>query len=190
VPPDYKHRAQKKPEKKPLPGWLWLLTGLLLGGFVAALFWLHGQSDDAGAGWVGAPPDRPPQGGVAPVDKPVPPRQPERRYDFYDLLPRMEVQVPEREPEAPPAPAPSVAAPDLAYDLQVGSFKRPEDADRRKAELALLGYEVRVARARIDDEMHYRVRLGPYRGRSEVEQARRRLAASGFDSIVVRAPGP
>ena len=29
---DYKHRAQKRPPAKPLPVWLWLLTGLLLGG--------------------------------------------------------------------------------------------------------------------------------------------------------------
>ena len=30
MPRDYKHRAQKKKAKKPLPGWLWLITGLLL----------------------------------------------------------------------------------------------------------------------------------------------------------------
>ncbi|MGB5773990.1 MAG: hypothetical protein WBP89_04960, partial [Sedimenticolaceae bacterium] len=67
MPRDYKHRAQKKPPKKPLPGWLWLFTGLLLGGFIVGLVWLKGQSTDTDAQWVGAQPDRPPQGKPQPA---------------------------------------------------------------------------------------------------------------------------
>ncbi|MCB1773663.1 MAG: SPOR domain-containing protein [Gammaproteobacteria bacterium] len=188
MPRDYKNRAQKQPPKKPLPGWLWLLTGLLLGGFIAALFWLHGQSDDAGGEWVGAKPDRPPQGAVE--KRAEPPAPPKPRFDFYDMLPRMEVEVPEAElrekpPAAAPAPATTAAT---EFHLQVGSFKRAEDADRRKAELTLLGFEVNVTRARIGpDDTRYRVRSGPYRGTAAVNQARRRLSDSGFDSIVIRS---
>ena len=67
VPRDYKHRAQKEPKKKPLPGWLWLLTGLLLGGFIVGLVWLKGQADEAGGAWVGTKPDRPPQAASSPA---------------------------------------------------------------------------------------------------------------------------
>ena len=97
MPRDYKHRAQKRPSKKPLPAWLWLLTGLLLGGFIVGLVWLKGQSLDAGGEWVGAKPDRPPQGKAeraARVEVPPPPKP---RFDFYNMLPKMEVVVPDDE---------------------------------------------------------------------------------------------
>lgn len=188
MPRDYKNRAQKQPPKKPLPGWLWLLTGLLLGGFIAALFWLHGQSEGPGGEWVGAKPDRPPQG--ATEKRAEPPAPPKPRFDFYEMLPRMEVEVPETElredgPASTPAPA-TAAAPE--FHLQIGSFKRPEDADRRKAELTLLGFDVSVTRARIGpNDTRYRVRSGPYQGKTAVNQARRRLSESGFESIVMRS---
>ena len=185
MPRDYKNRAQKKPPKKPLPGWLWLLTGLLLGGFIAALFWLHGQSDDAGGEWVGSKPDRPPQGVTEKHAEP--PEPPKPRFDFYEMLPRMEVEVevPEAElREQRPAITPEPVQ--NAFYLQIGSFKRPQDADRRKAELTLLDFDVFVTRAHIGpNDTRYRVRSGPYSGKAAVSQARRRLNENGFDSIVL-----
>jgi cell division protein FtsN len=183
---DYKHRAQRKPKKKPLPGWLWLLTGLLLGGFIVGLVWLRGQSELAGSEWVSAAPDRPPQG--PPQQRPpaeVPPR-PKPRFDFYNMLPEMEVVVPVEELEATPASKPS-DRPDAAYLVQVGSFRKAADADRLKAELALLGFEAQVSSARLGpQDTRYRVRSGPHRGKATVNAVRQRLAENGFNGIVIR----
>lgn len=197
MPRDYKHRAQKRPPRRPLPAWLWLLTGLLLGGFLAALFWLRGQSAEPGGEWVGARPDRPPQGQPGPASPRDVPPPPKPRFDFYDLLPKMEVVVPEEEltepePEpartAPPPESSPAAAPAAAYLVQVGSFRRAEDADRLRAQLTLLGFDARVAAARLDaGEMRYRVRTGPYAGRQALAAARQRLATNGFDGIVIKA---
>lgn len=187
---DYKHRAQKRPPRRPLPGWLWLLTGVLLGGFVVGLVWLRGLSGDSGGAWVGARPDRPPQGPVvesAPRAVEVPPPQP--RFDFYNMLPKMEVVVPDDELDQEPAPAsrPGAPAKPATYLVQVGSFRRAADADRLKAQLALLGIEAQVATARISaQDTRYRVRSGPYTGKQALEQARRRLAANGFKGIVIQ----
>lgn len=187
MPRDYKHRAQRKPKKKPVPGWLWLLTGLLLGALIMGLVWLQGQSTDAGGEWVGAAPDRPPQANPAarPVEVPPPPKP---RFDFYNMLPKMEIVVPEEE-----LAAPVVAGQDSApvdYLVQVGSFRRSEDADRLKAQLALLGFEARVVSARINaQDVRYRVRSGPFRGKAAVREARERLAGNGFKGIVIRAGG-
>ncbi len=182
---DYKHRAQKRPQKKPLPGWLWLFVGLILGGFVAGLFWLHGQYEPAGGDWVGAQPDRPPQGKPAPrkpVEAPPPPKP---RFDFYNMLPEMEVVVPDEELAQLPSKTEQAAAAD--YLLQIGSFRKTEDADRLKAQLALLGVESRVVAAQINpQDMRYRVRSGPYRGLAAVKQVRERLSANGHDGIVIR----
>lgn len=188
MPRDYKHRAQQKPSKKPQPAWLWLFTGLLLGGLIVGLAWLHGQSEDAGGEWVGAKPDRPPQGKPerpARVEVPPPPKP---RFDFYNTLPEMEVVVPDEELDRPPPASPaSTPAEPSTYLVQVGSFRRTEDADRLKAQLALLGFEARVESARISaQDTRYRVRSGPYVGREALDRARTRLAANGFKGIVIR----
>ncbi len=190
MPRDYKHRAQKKPPKKPIPGWLWLLTGLLLGGFIVGLVWLKGQSVDVGGEWVGARPDRPPQGGSQPAARAeVPPPKP--RFDFYNMLPEMEVVVPDDALDDEPATvtrSPSTVR--ANYLVQVGSFRRTEDADRLKAQLALLGFESRVVAAKINaHETRYRVRSGPYAGKDALNRARERLADNGFRGIVIRIDG-
>jgi len=188
VPRDYKHRAQRRPAKKPLPGWLWLLTGLLLGGFIVGLVWLKGQAVDGGGDWVGAKPDRPPQGKTSPVRPADVPPPPKPRFDFYNMLPKMEVVVPDEELETATATAPPSPGDDAtSYLVQVGSFRRAEDADRMKAQLALLGFEATVSRASLGpQDTRYRVRSGPYRTLDAVKQARRRLAENGIDGIVIR----
>ncbi len=185
VPRDYKHRAQKRPKKKPLPGWLWLLTGLLLGGFIVGLVWLKGQSDEAGGAWVGVKPDRPPQAASSPARRVEVPPPPKPRFDFYNMLPEMEVAVPdERVEERPSADQPPAAS--ASYLVQVGSFRRNADADRVRAQLALLGIEAKVVSAQIGpQDTRYRVRSGPYRDPAAVDRLRQRLADNGFKPIVI-----
>ena len=192
VPRDYKHRAQKKKARKPLPGWLWLITGLLLGLFVTGLFWLKDQSADIGAEWVGAKPDRPPQGesAPAPARRPEVPPPPKPRFDFYTMLPKMEVVVPDDELDQEPVAARGADDRPATYLVQVGSFRKTADADRLKAQLALLGFEAKVVSARISArDVRYRVRSGPYPGRQALDKARRRLAENGFKGIVIRVDG-
>jgi cell division septation protein DedD len=188
VPRDYKHRAQKKAARKPLPGWLWLITGLLLGGFISGLFWLRGQSTDVGGEWVGAKPDRPPQGESKPARRAEVPPPPKPRFDFYTMLPKMEVVVPDDELDHEPVATPSGAASAPGtYLVQLGSFRKTQDADRLKAQLALLGFEAKVVSARISaQDTRYRVRSGPYLGKPALNKARKRLADNGFNGIVIR----
>lgn len=186
MPRDYKHRAQRQPKKKPLPAWLWLLTGLLLGGFIVGLVWLKGQSARSGGDWVGVAPDHPPQGRPEASSRVEVPPPPKPRFDFYNLLPEMEVVVPDEELRRPPV-AGSDEQRDADYMVQVGSFRRPGDADRLKAQLALLGFEAKVTPARINaQETRYRVRSGPHRGKVAVNAVRQRLAENGYQGIVIR----
>ena len=188
MPRDYKNRARKPPPKKPLPGWLWLLTGLMLGGFIVGLMWLRGQAPDPGGEWVGAKPDRPPQGKEQPAGQVEVPPAPKPRFDFYNMLPKMEVVVPDDELDHEPAAASNgTAAVPATYLVQVGSFRKTADADRLKAQLALLGFEATVVSARISaQDTRYRVRSGPYRGNTALDEARKRLAHHGFRGIVIR----
>lgn len=191
MPRDYKHRAQRKPKKKPLSGWVWLLTGLLLGAFAVGLVWLSGQSEDSGGEWIGAKPDRPPQGPsaerAAPARRVEVPAPPKPRFDFYNMLPKDEIIVSDEQlEERRPSTSTQSADDNAVYLLQVGSFKRNLDADRLKAQLALLGIEAKVVSARIGpQDTRYRVRSGPYSGRSALDKARARLADNGLKGIVI-----
>ncbi len=188
---DYKHRARKKPERRPLPAWIWLLIGFLLGAGLVGYLCYRFTPRPGAQEWIG---DRPPP---AEPKRPSPRRAevPPPEFKFYDLLPDQEVVVPEEElrrppparsapkkPEQPARPQP----PARGYLLQVAAMRSAREAETVKAKLALLGYQARVSRATIKGATWYRVRLGPFRDTRRVQQVRKRLAASGFRVLVVR----
>ena len=69
--------------------------------------------------------------------------------------------------------------------LQVGSFRRYEEADRRKAELALLGYPATVQAANVNGETWHRVKIGPMPD-AEARKLRDRLKAVGMNPLLVK----
>jgi cell division protein FtsN len=110
--------------------------------------------------------------------------EPPERYDFYQMLPNFEVVVPEKETvvkgDAPQAPKKG------AYVLQAGSYKRFEDADRVRAQLALQGIASNVQRVAIDNDTWHRVRIGPISDPAELDRVRQRLKEAEVDFLVVR----
>jgi cell division protein FtsN len=93
--------------------------------------------------------------------------------------------VPERE-VAVPEDAPIPPEKQGAYVLQAGSYKRFEDADRVKAQLALQGIESTVQRVSIDNNTWHRVRVGPITDIAELNRVRQRLTEAEVDFLVVR----
>lgn len=89
------------PAKKPVPGWVWLACGLVIGGFFMFLFSLEPGREDVKR----AKPEEQKRTAPEPQKKPqVAPEPAKPKYDFYTLLPESEVIVP---PDAlPPADAP------------------------------------------------------------------------------------
>ncbi|MGB5260873.1 MAG: SPOR domain-containing protein [Gammaproteobacteria bacterium] len=194
MPRDYKHRVDRRKKRPAVSPLLGVFTGLLIGLFVAFLVYIKMQS-----------PGQPPQvivketlpaespaetraGEDKPADKPSEPR-----FDFYTLLPEMEIVVPEQQIRGKPEQGvPQVERPGTYY-LQVGSFKNGEQADRLKAELAIKGFDTIIQKVTIDynqaTETWHRVRVGPYSELEALNNARRKLKASGIDSSLVRING-
>jgi cell division protein FtsN len=177
--------ARRKP-KPQTPGWLWLLAGFGLGLAVAFPLYLH----DGGP----APPpvarEAPPPAAEPPAEPTAEARgaAPESRFDFYEMLPKFEVVIPEVESDARlDRAAAAVEEPGL-YVLQVGSFNTLADADRRQAELALLGIESHVQRVTVDDAVYHRVRIGPLSDLGELNGIRRRLRDARLESLLMRVP--
>jgi cell division protein FtsN len=178
--------------------WKWpFFSGLTLGLLVAVGVYLadRGQLD-----WRVLFGEKAEQGGVA---APRPAAVPRPRFDFYTILPEMEVVIPESDSPAPDyrgngsssaAPEPQAVSPIPAqlpaagggFILQAGSFRSAADADALKATLALSGLEANVQRVSINNDTYHRVRLGPFPSMESASQARNRLAQSGVQSLLLR----
>ena len=72
------------------------------------------------------------------------------------------------------------------YVLQAGSFTEYEDADRRRATLALQGIESKIQRVTIDDNTYHRVRIGPIDDLTELNVLRSRLREAQIDVLRIR----
>ena len=102
------------------------------------------------------------------------------------MLPQFEVVIPEQEPDVSRDTERRAIDVPGVYVLQAGSFTNYDDADRRRAELALQGIESSIQRVSIDDRTYHRVRIGPTRDLDELNMLRSRLRAAEIDVLRIR----
>jgi cell division protein FtsN len=107
------------------------------------------------------------------------------KYDFYQMLPKFEVVVPEKERGSRVAPAAQIDRPGI-YFLQVGSYRDVDVAERVHAQLGKLGIEATVQRVAVDTDVWHRVRIGPIKDLTLLNRLRQQLQASDLDSLVIR----
>ena len=179
--PRKRSRTRKK-KSEPLAGWIWMLFGLAVGLSVAAAIYIKDR--EVLPIRVETETPAPSPRATSPKPKPAEPSEP--RFDFYELLPNFEMVVPEEDLDA----RPDVETADLetpgAYVLQAGSFSTFEDADRRKAELALLGIESRIQKVSVDERSFHRVRIGPVEDLDRLNGLRARLREARVEVMVIR----
>ena len=172
--------------------WLWLLAGILIGLGLAYYLFVKGIIPQPRAQ---QPVAEQTLGSKEPpiAEKPAA-REPEKpEYDFFTVLPEMEVVVPEQEltarrDEADSSAEEVVGGGSDSYLIQVGSFQGASDAEQMKAQLALLGITARVQSVRVNDSTWHRVRVGPVNGARAADDLRRQLAQNGIDSLVMKNP--
>jgi len=183
--------AAGKGAQRSTPGWVWLLTGLLAGLFVAGLVYL--RKAPAPAPQARQAPQRPARPSKTAAKPKVPaPVAEEQRFDFYDLLPQMEVEVPKESAAGKTAgktgeSGSKTAAPRPRFVLQAGSFRTAAQADRLKARLTLLGFEPKVQTVTINgSSTWHRVILGPFDSEKAVNDARARLWTQKINTVPMR----
>ena len=176
--------ARRRDHRREPPGQVWrvygagVLTGVFL-SFVVYVSTLPGPADPESAEKTAE--------AAAQADAPVP----KPRFDFYTLLPKqtidVEVEGPvERAAQAGAAPT----APGARYLLQAGSFRQREDADRRRAELLLLGLDPVIEQTSAGSGRWHRVYLGPFESRSAMNRARGLTAAENIDTLLLKRNQP
>ena len=117
---DYKNRATRKKKRARLSPWVGVLAGLLIGLFVAFLVYIKSQAKPGEPVYIQEtlPPAAAGQedaGDARKDESEVISAPPKPRFDFYTLLPEMEIVIPEEEikeslKQTPPPPVVPPAA--------------------------------------------------------------------------------
>jgi len=182
-------QRRKSGRNRGTPAWLWLLGGILIGLGLAYYLWSKGYIPQPRVDSVAT--DEPTEQ-ISPTsgDEVAPASNEPRKspYDFFTVLPEMEVVVPEQDlkQKSQPAETPAAQADSSSYLLQVGSFRENSDAEQLKARLALLGVTARIQSVTVNDTTWHRVRVGPVNGVRAADEMRTRLSANGIESLVMK----
>lgn len=160
------------------------MAGLVCGLGLAAVAWVGGYLPRHDPAQPGTPSgrDEPP---IAETEEPVRGRQ----FDFFTVLPEIEVVVPRQEIEERARERTETAERRGPYVLQVGSFRAAGDAEALRAQLALLGVVAQVHQVTVNDATWHRVRVGPFDNAREADGTRRRLQDNGYETMVLSSGG-
>jgi cell division protein FtsN len=201
------------------PAWVWLGLGVLLGLAISATVLIKDWAPmlrKKNLPQPNAEATSPKESEQAVADeaskKPAPPK---KTYDFYSVLPEMEVVIPDAELSAkaraeqqkqqqamaqaqnpttgttttPTASQPSTDA-NARYVLLAGSYTDSKAADEAKAKLALLGIVAKVQSVSVNGKTWNRVMVGPYANASDTEAAQKTLTDAGVKAIPMKQAAP
>ena len=184
-------RAGARRKSNGTPAWMLLLGGIIIGLAISLVILFRGSFADLKD--LLSRPDKPvavqPETNLADEPELTPKKEPKPRYDFFTVLPEMEVIVPEQELTQRAQPEQEISSSTDAgnYVLQVGSFRSVAEAEQMKARLALIGILANVQSVTINDSEWHRVRVGPVSGARKADEMRRHLQDNQFDTLVMKA---
>ncbi|HET7395530.1 MAG TPA: SPOR domain-containing protein [Gammaproteobacteria bacterium] len=187
---DYKNAPKPKdPTRKKnggFPGWGWFIVGVTVAVFVveaAPQVWkkLHHEKGAAvtqhGASAVT-------NNAAAPAASTA---DAAPHFDFYKLLPSFQVVIPSQDKETRSGDETGPVNQPGIYILQVGSFQSYEEADKLKANLALLGVESSIQQVKVNNGSTWnRVRIGPIKDLKTLNTLRAKLARNHIEPLVIK----
>lgn len=150
----------------------WFVAGLACGVFLSFLTWLAAQQ----------PANQELETANVEAEQ-TPSQGPE--FKFYEVLREQTIEVDVDPAEIARA---RVAEDNDRYLLQAGSFRQPEDAERRRARLILLGLEPEIKPSDGGNGRWYRVFIGPFESRSKLNRARSLTAQDGIETLMLKRP--
>ena len=184
-------RGAKRNGSGGIPAWFWLIGGILIGLGVAVFLMARGYLPEIRQHLPSVDSKSAAPGATGPASEEIAePKKP--RYDFFTVLPEMEVVVPEQELSRKAdktSTLTDVSGDDArdSYILQAGSFRNASDAEQLKAQLALLGSVANVQEVTVNGQTWHRVRIGPFKGAREANEMRRMLSDNQIETLVMKA---
>ena len=161
-----KTTAKEASAVRPLPGWVWLLTGLIIGlsaTFFPKLNEHFNQTDEA-------------ETVAASTELET------RDFTFYTLLPEVDVVV-----DVAPRPSTDSAVKQpvdksILFVLQMGSFKDKQEATRLQTQLVSFDISANIQDVRVDGSQWFRVTIGPSHDKAHLTQIQKKLAKKRITS--------
>ena len=194
-----KTRSRNSREKHSLPGWAWMLGGLTVGLFVALLVFikehrpetantppLNEVVQDFANDVVNANIKHSKKNNNKPTEKTKQTDKPSIGFDFYKILPEIEVPIPDLE-QLKKEEIEKKNNPKYNYVLQAGSFRQFAEADKLKANLALLGVDAEIQTVTINKtDTWHRVRIGPFTSARKMDKIRHHLQKKHIRTMVLK----
>jgi cell division protein FtsN len=162
-------------ETKKIAPWVWFLNLGLASAFIYFLYFLNSVPETPEK-TIGTETNQPPLSSN-PDDTSA---TSDQQFSFYELLPENKVTAPKVE-EYKPKKLPD----NVNYLLQTGSFRNYSDAERQRANIAFQGLKAEVKQIRLtEQDIWYRVQIGPYKSRSKMNSAIDRLVSINIQPLV------
>ena len=168
-----------EPSSHSVPSWIWLFTGVATGLFLAFLYYLAGIQTPLG------------DAASTEISSKTSDTSNSPAFDFYNLLPDVIISTPDAKTPGTKSPGTMNSLSSKTQNgqttisalLQTGAFSLPNDADRRKAELLLLGLTVNIETVDIKGQTYHRVQVGPFDSKQALAQAKQLLSQNGIDHL-------
>ncbi len=198
---DYKHRAhsrdtnnrrRKAQEPTSVGVFKWMLVTALIIGFVVFLVYLKspGLQKSAPLAQIqettaaAKPSKTETNNKVAAKQEPKEQKPQPPQFDFYTILPKKEMIVPDHEIKTRTREEQVGKNKKASYVIQAGSSRDPKDADQLRAKLALMGIESKIQKAKVESAIWYRVKIGPYTQMGSVNTIMSRLQKNGMKPVI------
>ncbi len=186
MPRDYKHRVNSR-KRRTLSPWIGVAAGLLIGLFVAFLVYIKLQAETKEPVYVQEtlppPAVTTPQEEVRDVTPDEPdttPAPPKPRFDFYTLLPEIEVVVPDEEIEQSRKPAPPPVAAPVVKDSKPAESEAPPASTHEPAPDKPAAKPAPVASGT------YYLQVGSFSDAGKAEAFKAELALLGLQTSIQR----
>ncbi len=180
------------------PAWVWLFAGILIGFFLSFLFYLREIVPHPSTVVVSRDVPVFENEAIAPIEDSESVElseaesiesAPQTNFEFYEVLPKIEVEVPDDIVSAEVSEANQPTnKPSNYYILQVGAYRDANMAQGLKAHLASLGVQAVIQVAEVNQMQVHRVQIGPSANVNYLNDLRAQLAASQIESIIKPMP--
>lgn len=171
-------QASRKKTTRQIPGWLWLLTGMIVGAFVMFIVHLSELKKTQTA---------PTETASEPTPSAQKKDEKEEKvftpvFEFYESLKKDQVEIPDYAP-----PKEEDIQITHEFFLQVASFRRESDAESARARLILMNLNANIEPSKLQSgATTYRVIVGPYTSKSKLAKARQTLVSNGFEYLTLK----
>jgi hypothetical protein len=173
-----------------MPAFGWFLAGLIIGLGISAFLFMGGYLPEKAGATPAATSSQPAATEPALIgeSEETTGNGNESRFDFFTVLPEMEVIVPDQELSGRVRPGSETPGAETggSYILQAGSFRNASDAEQKKASLALIGVQASIQVVTVNDATWHRVRIGPVQSARRADEMRRILLDHGHEVLVLK----